>query len=133
MRNESGLKKDLFLQPIEAGETVPETFNMKPLFLLNLQEFIEPDNWDEIGGKEQQQALRLRAMAKHFLQMADLLDGLGNYLKCLPDEYDFTPSEFEQTWEELNEEAEKEISATYSKLQTVVDELEESSTDNFMS
>jgi hypothetical protein len=93
------------------------------LFLLNLESIVEQETWDNMGDKESMQASKLRAMASHFTKMADLFEELGLYLSALPDPYDYENGDYEQSWEEINEEANSILTDDYAKLHSIFEEL----------
>ena len=85
-----------------------------------------------MGAKEQMQSSQLRAIATHLIKMADLLDELGLYLSALPDPYDFETGDYEQSWEEINDEADNQLTDDYEKLSALIDELSEDAIGDFM-
>ena len=119
------------LQPIDSGSMIPSSMSGHALFLLNLGGIVDQETWDNMGDKERAQASKLRAMTYYFAKMADLLEELGLYLSALPDPYDFENGGYEQSWEEINEEADTMLTDDYAKLHSIIDELLEAASYDF--
>jgi hypothetical protein len=132
MNADNKIDTSLLLQPVAPGTEIPSTMPARALFLLNLDRVVTRDIWDNPGAKEQMQSSQLRAIATHLIKMADLLDELGLYLSALPDPYDFENGDYEQSWEEINDEADNQLTDDYEKLSALIDELSEDAIGDFM-
>jgi hypothetical protein len=132
MNADTEIDNSLLLQPVAPGTEIPSTMPSRALFLLNLDRVVTQDVWDNMGTKEQMQGSQLRTIATHLIKMADLLDELGLYLSALPDPYDFETGDYEQSWEEINDEADNQLTDDYAKLSALIDELSEDAVGDFM-
>jgi hypothetical protein len=132
MNADTEIDNSLLLQPVAPGTEIPSTMPPRALFLLNLDSVVNQEIWDNMGQKELIQSSQLRALARHLIKMADLLDELGHYLSALPDPYDYEAGDFEQSWEEINDEADNQLTDDYAKLSALLDELSEDAVGDFM-
>jgi len=130
--SEEEIDDRLILQPVDTGVMIPSSLTGDALFLLNLARVINQDIWDNLGSKEQIQAAQLRALASHFTKMADLLEELGHYLSAVPDPYDFENGDYEQSWEDINEEADTQTTDDYARLGSIIEELLDAAAGDFM-
>jgi hypothetical protein len=132
MSSNAEINDSLLLQAITPGTEIPSTMPARRLFLLNLNTIVTQEIWDNMGDKELIQSSQLRALAGHLIKMADLLDELGHYLSALPDPYDYEAGDFEQSWEEINDEADNQLTDDYAKLSAFMNELSEDAIGDFL-
>jgi hypothetical protein len=100
--------------------------------LLNFGPILADDVWDDYGNKEMDQAGRLRSLATRILALADSMDELGMELKAYPDADDYEIDEYDQPWDELMAEMSDTFDEGYRKIASLVDELADAATGDFM-
>ena len=132
MKNTEEIDTSLILQPIESGTTLPENFPAEGLFLLNLTLVLKDDVWDDYGNKELDQAQRLRGLASRISTIADAMEQLGIELKRYPDADDYTMGDNDQTWDEICGAMSATFNVGYSGICSLVDELRDAATGDFM-
>lgn len=132
MASSTEIDRELLVQPVEPGVTLPGNLSGKGLFLLNFAPVLLDDVWDDYGNKELDQAQRLRSLAAQVSVITDAMELLGHELKAFPDPDDYERGDYEQTWEEVCEEMQSTFDSGYSGLADLIENLAEAAVGDFM-